>query len=236
MNSSIDSHASDILTAQCMHELNGYAVKDGKISEYINRQFYQFNLCLLSLTNTKRKEVYMSNTIQDLMLKAQEIKEKQKALRQEAKAQKSILIQEYTQSVKPEMLEKQIKDAQDLLLNIAKEKALLVANFRQAVKDLKSKTFVAKELLSFVGYAQNNHLPRVNESIKPLTDNIGETKISVKRDDLKTSIIVDIKDLNWRKVLKEDLAKQGIVDIEKTKNIQYKTKLVQDFLMLKNSK
>jgi len=160
----------------------------------------------------------MSN-INQLLQETERLKAQQKAINKEMKAKKATIAKEYMDGLSEKDKAAQIADAQRILNDVKNAKDKLKAEFRKALQGLKEKTRLAKIKLEFVNYQGTHSLPKT-KNLYSVENNI----ITVKRDGLK-DISIAIK-AGWEKILKSELAKQGINDNDRVAdNIVYKAQL-----------
>ena len=160
-------------------------------------------------------------TIAEMLAKAKELKQKEIALKQEMKAQKSAIATEYIDNMPEVEKQKQIAEAEKILENV-KAKALELKNtFKNGIKALKAEKNFAKEILEFVNYKQHNSLPKAKNQFK-----IEKNILTFNREGI-TEITIDISKNDWQKNFKIELKKQGINGENRiADNIVYKAKLL----------
>lgn len=143
-------------------------------------------------------------TIAELLAEAKQLRQKEKELKAQMKAQKQIIAVEYADNLNPEAKQKQIADA-EAILTTAKQKAEeLNAQFKTAMKKIKEDVAFAKEILAFVNYKQNHSLKRVNKRLV-----FEGSFFQFSREGINT-ITIDWSQPNWKRIFKDELAKQGL--------------------------
>lgn len=156
--------------------------------------------------------------IQKNLAKIKELKEKEKAIKLEMKAERSAVVKEYTSGISEEQKAEQIKTAENILATAQKDMLKARETFKFTVKGIREKVSLAKDILELVHYEQHNSLPKVKNSIT-----IENNFAIVKRENIN-DIKVDTSKSDWQKSLIAELAKQGIEN-GVARNIAYKTSL-----------
>jgi hypothetical protein len=143
-------------------------------------------------------------TIAELLQEAKALKQKEIAIKNEMKNAKKAIALEYADGMPEEVKQKQIAEAESIL-NSAKEKAIIAKmQFKQAMKAIKEEVTMAKEILSFVNYKQQNSLPKTKNSFR-----IEKNMLYFNREGIK-EITIDVSKANWEQNFKAELKKQGI--------------------------
>ena len=160
-------------------------------------------------------------TIAELLKESQELKRKEAELKAQMKEKRKIIAKEYIDNMPEEEKQKQIAEAETILLNARKKVETLKSKFKAELNEIKSSTVMAKEILAFVNYKQNHSLPKTKNSFS-INGNI----LTFTREGIK-DIAVDITNASWQKVFKQELAKQGINGENRiADNIVYKASLL----------
>jgi len=160
----------------------------------------------------------MSN-INQLLQETERLKAQQKAINKEMKAKKATIAKEYMDGLSEADKAAQIADAEKILNGIKVKKAILVSKFKQDMDALKQEAHLAKVKLEFVNYQGTHSLPKTKNLYS-----VENNTLTVKRDGLK-DISIAIKE-GWEKILKAELAKQGINGNDRVAdNIVYKAQL-----------
>lgn len=145
-----------------------------------------------------------TKTITELLQQANELKQKERDIKQQLKAQKQAIATEYIDNMDEATKQKQITEAQKIL-ETAKQKAQsLKDNFKAQMKQIKKDVSLAKELLEWVNYKQGHSLPKVKNQYF-----VNANMMTFRRAGIK-DISIDVTKTNWEKALKQELAKQGI--------------------------
>jgi hypothetical protein len=135
---------------------------------------------------------------------ANALKEKEKKIKAEMKAQKEVIAKEYADGLSDTEKAEQIKTAESILAKATQDKEKARITFRNAIKEIKENVAFAKQILDFVNYKQNASLPHVKNQFS-----IVDKTLTLKRDGIK-DIKVDISKENWPATLKAELKTQGI--------------------------
>ena len=160
----------------------------------------------------------MAINIANQLAKIKELKEQEKKIKAEMRAEKSAVIKEYTSGISEEQKQGQIKEAEKILATAQKDMLTAREHFKITVKGIRERVTLAKDILELVHYEQHNSLPKVKNSIAVI-----DGFATIARDGMQ-SVKVDTSKADWQKTLIAELAKQGI-DNGIARNIAYKTSL-----------
>ncbi len=161
-----------------------------------------FNVCLLAINNGGNKMA--KKTITELLLEATQLRQREKEIKAQMKAQKQVIAIEYADNLSPEAKAKQIAEAEAILKTAEQKAQALKAQFIVDIGLVRDEVSFAREILEFVNYKHNNSLPkRVNEMV------IEGHTLSLKREGL-TEIKIDVSKADWRQTFKAELKKKGI--------------------------
>jgi hypothetical protein len=163
----------------------------------------------------------MAIDIRKALAQATALKEKEKAIKAEMKAQKQVIATQYRDGLSDTEKANQIKEAESILAKASKDKATARETFKNSLKEIKEAVLFAKQILDFVNYKQTHSLPHVKNQFI-----VSENKLTLKRDGI-SDITVDISKADWQKTMKAELKKQGINGEDRiADNIVYKAKLL----------
>jgi len=152
--------------------------------------------------------------ITELLAKSKALKAKQAEIRLAMKAQKVAIVKEYTSNMDEATKQAQIKEATSILENARADMLKARDVFKATAKEIRAKVATAKEILEFVGWKDNNAMPKVKNSIE-LKGSIA----TIQRGEITVS--VDTKSADWQKTLIKALEGKG-VDNGAGRNIAYK--------------
>ena len=157
--------------------------------------------------------------LNQMLQEAARLKAEQKRINQEMKLKKATIAKEYVDGLSETDKAAQIADAERILTDVKSKKDKLKAEFRKGLDDLKQKSQLAKAMLEFVNYQSTHSLPHVKNQYT-----IEKNILTVKRDGIN-DIAVNVS-TGWEKVLKAELANQGIKGNNRVAdNIVYKAQL-----------
>lgn len=163
----------------------------------------------------------MAIDIKKALQEANALKDKEKKIKAEMKAQKQVIATQYADGLSDVEKEKQIKEAENILAKAQQDREKAKATFKTTMKEIKEAVAFAKQILDFVNYKQTHSLPKVKNQFS-----ISENTLTLKREGIK-DITINIKDVNWQKVLKAKLKEQGINGNDRVAdNIVYKASLL----------
>ncbi len=162
-------------------------------------------------------------TIAELLTESKQLKEAIKKQKEELRNRKMALATEYTSNMTEQQVNAEIKECQSLLENAKAKATEIKATYKESMKALKEDIAFAKERMAFVNYKATSPLPKRKNSFR-----IEKNVLTFSREGL-TEISIDISKVNWQKVFKSELAKQGINgDDRVADNIIYKAKCLID--------
>lgn len=141
----------------------------------------------------------------ELLRQAQELKAKEKQIKEENKKQQATLILQFQDGLSEEDKAKEIQRAEQILKDGQTKADKIRAEFRKAMSELKEDMNIAKELLEMVNYKQKNSL----RSVQQLRFE-GLKAIYTRKNILPIELDISKPEIVYRSEFTEALKAQGI--------------------------
>ncbi len=114
----------------------------------------------VKLTMEKKK------TITELLQEAKNLRHQEAELKAQMKQKKIAIASEYADNLPEAEKQKQIAEAEKILLTAKTEAEKAIATFKAEKKRIKENVSFAKEILLFVNYKANNSLPKAKNQFR----------------------------------------------------------------------